>query len=68
MKAKCPKCKSPLPSYLVDTREAGGKGGRATGPQKARSTEQASRAARARWEKVAAEKNKKPLDGITSRT
>lgn len=48
----CPKCKTKLPPYLVDSREAGRKGGKASGPRKARTSEQARAAVKARWEKV----------------
>lgn len=61
-KMNCPKCKSPLPSYLVDSREAGRKGGKTTGPSKARTSEQARAAVMKRWEKKESKKLHREID------
>jgi hypothetical protein len=47
---KCPKCGTDIP-YAVDTRKIGGKGGKASGPSKARTSKQARAAVMARWAK-----------------
>jgi len=41
----CPHCHKRLPAHLIDTKAAGSKGGSATGPRKARTSEQARAAA-----------------------
>jgi hypothetical protein len=50
-----------LPPSFVDTRAVGGKGGKASGPRKARTTAQAKAAVKARWEKY--RKAKEALTG-----
>jgi hypothetical protein len=54
---KCPKCGTDIP-YAVDTRKIGGKGGKASGSRKARTTAQATAAVEARWAKYRAKKAK----------
>ncbi len=58
---RCPNCNKPLPPSFVDTRAVGGKGGKASGPRKARTTAQAKAAVKARWEKY--RKAKEALTG-----
>jgi general stress protein YciG len=48
---KCPKCKTKIPESLIAA-ELGRKGGKTKGANKARTSEQASKAARARWDKA----------------
>ena len=47
---KCPKCGTTIP-HAVDLRKIGSKGGKASGPSKARTSEQARAAVMARWAK-----------------
>jgi hypothetical protein len=47
----CPNCNRPLPAHIVDLKAAGSAGGKATGPRKARTSEQARAASAARWAK-----------------
>jgi len=54
----CPHCNQPL-SISLFTGFLGSKGGTTTGPTKARTREQAQKAAKARWKKWRAEKAKK---------
>lgn len=56
MKTKCPKCKAKLPSYLVDSRDAGRKGGSVKNPKKGLNSDQARAAAKTRWDAVRAKK------------
>jgi len=57
-KLRCPYCDHAL-SVSLFTGYLGAKGGTTTGPTKARSREQAQKAAAARWAKYHAEKAKK---------
>jgi hypothetical protein len=47
----CPHCNKRLPAHIVDLKAAGSTGGKATGPRKARTSEQAKAASAARWAK-----------------
>jgi len=47
----CPHCNKRLPAHIVDLKAAGSAGGKATGPRKARTSEQARAASLARWAK-----------------
>jgi hypothetical protein len=59
---KCPNCNKPLPPSFVDTRAVGGKGGKASGPRKARTKAQATAAVEARWAKYRAKQKAKRAD------
>ena len=55
---KCPNCNKPLPASFVDTRATGSKGGKVKSPLKARTSEQARAAVKARWAKYRAKQAK----------
>jgi hypothetical protein len=58
----CPNCNKPLPPSFVDMRAVGGRGGKASGPRKARTAAQAKAAVQARWAKYRAKQKAKPAN------